>query len=206
MHTNYQVLFSRFQDVYRKIQNTKEFIISEGQRINGTLLAFQSKFEHELKELDDRHQKQHDEFKEKTQNKFQEVDKECARLQNEIDLEKAERIKQADDNYNSINEKIAEVQKCVDTEVQDRKTDIRAANQKIDDIDFELTEKLKKESEERNNKIKEIENTFKESLERQRKYTDDFREKVSKLGLYHNLFFGKVCNLSRSPQKSTTLL
>jgi hypothetical protein len=45
------------------------------------------------------------------------VDKECARLQTEIDNEKQDRIKQAEDNYNSINDKIAEVQKCVDTEI-----------------------------------------------------------------------------------------
>lgn len=34
---------------YRKIQNTKEFIAAEGKRTNDTLLAFQSKFDNELK-------------------------------------------------------------------------------------------------------------------------------------------------------------
>lgn len=67
----------------------------------------------------------------------------------------------------------------LDQEIADRKGDVRALNQKVDDVDFELTEKLKKESEERNNKMKELENTFNESLERQRNFTDDFREKVS---------------------------
>lgn len=66
-------LEARFQDVYRKIENTKEFIISEGARINGTLWAFQSKFENELKNLDEKHQKQHDDFKTDTTNNIERV-------------------------------------------------------------------------------------------------------------------------------------
>lgn len=48
-------LEARFQDVYRKIDNTKDFVVSEGVRINGTLIAFQSKFETKLDELDKKH-------------------------------------------------------------------------------------------------------------------------------------------------------
>ena len=47
-------LEARFQDVYRKIENTKEFIAQEGKRINDTLLAFQEKFELKLRGLDNR--------------------------------------------------------------------------------------------------------------------------------------------------------
>lgn len=54
-------LEAKFQDVYRKIQNTKEFIISEGKRINDTLIAFQSKFESEIRDVRQYFEKQHQE-------------------------------------------------------------------------------------------------------------------------------------------------
>lgn len=56
--------------------------------------------------------------------------------------------------------------------------DVRDLNQKIEDTDFELTEKLRKEQEDRNNKIKELERNFEESLDQQKKFSKDFREKV----------------------------
>ena len=41
-------LEAKFQDVYRRIQATKDFVVSEGKRINDTLKAFKSKFENQL--------------------------------------------------------------------------------------------------------------------------------------------------------------
>ena len=72
-----------------------------------------------------------------------------------------------------------EIRSDLDGEINGRKTECRNLNQKIDDVDFELTEKLRKEAEERNNKMKDLENTFNEELGRQRKFTDDFREKAT---------------------------
>jgi mRNA-degrading endonuclease RelE of RelBE toxin-antitoxin system len=96
----------RFQDVYRKIKNTKEFVINEGKRINGTLLAFQNKYDKELQELDQRHQKQHEDFKQETRENFVKRDEECKRLDGKIDVEKEERVKQAEENYNKIASRI----------------------------------------------------------------------------------------------------
>jgi len=44
-------LEARFQDIYRKIQNMKEMIEMEEKRVNESLKAFQSKFDHQLKDL-----------------------------------------------------------------------------------------------------------------------------------------------------------
>ena len=43
-----KILEARFKDVYRRIQATKDFVVSEGKRINDTLKAFKSKFENQL--------------------------------------------------------------------------------------------------------------------------------------------------------------
>lgn len=47
-------LEAKFLDVHRKIQNTREFVASEGQRINNTMIAFQSKFESQLSQMHQR--------------------------------------------------------------------------------------------------------------------------------------------------------
>ena len=41
-------------DVYRKIECTKDFVVNEGKRINGTILAFQSKFDKKMNDMNDR--------------------------------------------------------------------------------------------------------------------------------------------------------
>ena len=56
-------LEARFRDVYRRIQATKDFVVSEGKRINDTLKAFKSKFENQLQQLDDKFQEKHDTLK-----------------------------------------------------------------------------------------------------------------------------------------------
>lgn len=46
-------LDAKFQDVYSKIKETRDFVTSEGKRVNEVLRNFQTKFEQELKELKD---------------------------------------------------------------------------------------------------------------------------------------------------------
>lgn len=46
-------LEAKFQDVYRKIQSTRDYVTAEEKRVNDMLKAFRSKFEFQLKELRD---------------------------------------------------------------------------------------------------------------------------------------------------------
>lgn len=56
--------------------------------------------------------------------------------------------------------------------------DVRNLNQKLDDTNFELTEKLRKEEEDRNNKMRELQLTFEQAIESQRNFATDFKEKA----------------------------
>ena len=86
-------LEARFQDVYRRIQATKDFVISEGKRINDTLKAFKSKFENQLTSLDEQFEKRHDILKTDMTKQFDFTYKELNRLENLIEEEKQERLR-----------------------------------------------------------------------------------------------------------------
>jgi hypothetical protein len=77
-----------------------------------------------------------------------------------------------------------DVQQAIDEETKERKTGDNQLNQKIDDMDFDLNEKLSKEVNDRNSQIKLLQQEIKEEADKQRKFVNDFRDKVlwSQLG------------------------
>ena len=164
--------------MYRRIANVREFVVNEGKRINGTLIAFQNKYETQLSELDKRHTNAHQELVNHTTERFDRVDKEHTRLQSEIDKERAERIKQNEESFNRILGRVEEAQKLIDEETRERKAGDTQLNQKIDDMDFELTEKLNKEVSDRNNQVKALQQEVREQAEKQKEFVNDLRDKV----------------------------
>lgn len=70
------------------------------------------------------------------------------------------------------------MQKAIDEETKDRKTGDTQLNQKIDDMDFDLNEKLAKEISDRNSQIKLLQQTVREESDNQREFVNDFRDKV----------------------------
>ena len=88
------------------MDNTKEFIISEGKRINYTLLAFQSKFENELKLMGDRFQVQHDTFVVDVKERFDATSVRCNDLEEMINKEREERLRQTDEQLKPIKAKL----------------------------------------------------------------------------------------------------
>lgn len=92
-------LEARFQDVYRKINNVRDFVVDEGKRINGTLLAFQNKYELHLDDLDKKHTRLHEELEQSTKDRFDKVDSEQKRLDSEIAKEREDRIRQNEESF-----------------------------------------------------------------------------------------------------------
>lgn len=99
--------FWRCEFLYRKIQNTKEFVVSEGKRINDTLIAFQSKFEHEIKVLDHKFEEQNKAIVADVNNRFDKVNKRCDQLEKMIIEEREERLKQSDEMLRPLKEHLA---------------------------------------------------------------------------------------------------
>jgi len=92
--------------LFRKLDNTKEFIVSEGKRINHTLLAFQSKFDNELKLMADRFQSQHETLVVSIDERFEETHKRSDELEKMIIQEREERLKQTDEQLKPIKAKL----------------------------------------------------------------------------------------------------
>ncbi|KAL4456582.1 hypothetical protein ABPG74_000689 [Tetrahymena malaccensis] len=171
-------LEAKFQDVHRKIQNTKEFIAAEGKRINDTLLAFQSKFETEMKNIKTYFQKQHDEYTVQVQQRFEKVEDETKRLDKKIDEEREERLRQSDENLREIRKQLETLFSLFDTEKRERIEREKEILQKLDDEAFALKEMLDKEKTERILKIKELRNHTDFELKAQQKFNEDFHAKT----------------------------
>jgi len=170
-------LEARFQDVYRKINNTKEFVISEGKRINGTILAFQSKFENKMDDMNNNLQNQHDNLNNRCETKFTSIDDECMRLQSEIDLERKERLKQNEDNFNMIRDEINNVQTDLNNERADRIDKDKKLDSRIEDVNFELSEALNKEVQDRTLSNKELHDDLGYEIKLVRQFAEDFKKK-----------------------------
>lgn len=91
---------------FRKLDNTKEFILSEGKRINSTLLAFQSKFDNELKLMSTKFQDLHDTVVADVNKRFQATHERCNILETMINQEREERLRQTDEQLKPIKAKL----------------------------------------------------------------------------------------------------
>ncbi|KRW98745.1 hypothetical protein PPERSA_03880 [Pseudocohnilembus persalinus] len=171
-------LEAKFQDVHRKIQNTKEFIQAEGKRINDTLLAFQSKFEKELADQKNHFQNQHDNFTQEVEARFGTVDEKLEDLDKKIDQEREDRLKQSEETLRDIRKQLASLFDICEEEKQARLIKEKEIFQKIDDESFNLKEMLEKERHERVVKTKELRDETEQELKAQKKFNEDFHTKT----------------------------
>jgi DNA repair exonuclease SbcCD ATPase subunit len=171
-------LEAKFQDVHRKIQITKEFVVSEGKRINDTLVAFQSKFETELATLSTKFQDQHEKIIEDMNKRFLETNERCNELERLIQQEKEERLRQTDEQLKPIKAHLNALQEAYETEKSTRIQKEKEILQKLSDEVYVLTEKLDKEKTDRILKIKELSDETKYELQQQEKNSETFHKKA----------------------------
>jgi len=171
-------LEAKFQDIHRKLDNTKEFIISEGKRINHTLLAFQSKFENELKLMGDRFQTQHDTFVVDVKQRFEVTAVRCNDLEEMINKEREERLRQTDEQLKPIKAKLIVLEEAQEVEKNTRIQREKEILQTLSDEVYKLNEKLDAEATERRDQTKRIYETLKYELKQQEKLTHDFHAKA----------------------------
>eukprot|EP01017_Pseudomicrothorax_dubius_P015731 TRINITY_DN1800_c0_g1_i1.p1 TRINITY_DN1800_c0_g1~~TRINITY_DN1800_c0_g1_i1.p1 ORF type:complete len:268 (-),score=75.67 TRINITY_DN1800_c0_g1_i1:31-834(-) len=170
-------LEAKFEDVYRKIQNTKDFVVSEGKRINDTLLAFQSKFETELKQMSSHFQSQHERSMAEVNDKFAKAVDRMNQLEAMINQEREDRLRQTDENLRPIRQHLSSLQENYETEKKERVQGEKNILQKLDDESYMLNEKLRKETEDRITKQKEMRDDFNLELRQQQKWNEEFHQK-----------------------------
>jgi chromosome segregation ATPase len=171
-------LEARFQDVHRKLDNTKEFIVSEGKRINSTLLAFQSKFENELKIMDTRLQEQHNVLVVDINQRFVEAANRSNQLEEMIIQEREERLRQTDEQLRPIRAKLVVLEEAQEVEKNTRVQREKEILQQLSDEVYKLNEKLDNEATERRDQAKRNFETLKYDIKQQEKLTHDFHAKA----------------------------
>eukprot|EP00828_Plagiopyla_frontata_P005802 TRINITY_DN12414_c0_g1_i4.p1 TRINITY_DN12414_c0_g1~~TRINITY_DN12414_c0_g1_i4.p1 ORF type:complete len:223 (-),score=53.88 TRINITY_DN12414_c0_g1_i4:160-828(-) len=150
----------------------------EGKRINDTLLAFQEKFELKLKGLDNRLQKQHDDFSKEVNENFDMTNQRLEKLDEKIEEEKADRIKQQEDQFKALQEKLQSLQDQIDVEREERTEGEKNLLQKLADEAYNLNEGLDKEKTERIFKAKELRDYAEYELHKLQKLNEEFNEKT----------------------------
>jgi apoptotic chromatin condensation inducer in the nucleus len=169
----------RFEDIKRNISNTKEFIVEEGERINGTLIAFENKFEKILEDVKNESTANLTELKESFQARIDELQKRGNRLEEMIEEEKRERIEQNKKTHQEILNRLENLENG-QLELNEKMiTNVNELKQDLKNKEFILNEKIEKEKRERLEKEKMIKDELHVELEFQRKYIEDLQKKLN---------------------------
>jgi ElaB/YqjD/DUF883 family membrane-anchored ribosome-binding protein len=89
-------LEAKFQDIYRKIQANRDFTKSETKRVQDTLMAFRSRFEHNLKSLKDEFEEKIRLMREFNREDFKKAEKRLDNLEAAIEQEISDRVTETD--------------------------------------------------------------------------------------------------------------
>ena len=167
---------AKFQDVYRKIQSTKDLVTAEGKRVNDMLMAFQSKFEFQLKELRDYADQQME--SERTA-RVESESRASARMDDLgrlIEEEKQERLKQTDDMLRAIREKLEFLERAYETEKTTRVQREKEILAKLDEEVFSLSERMTQERIERSLKVTQLHDQVYQDIKAQNKTLEKFQQ------------------------------
>lgn len=169
-------LEAKFQDVYRKIQSTKDLVTAEGKRVNDMLMAFQSKFEFQLKELRDYADQQ---MEAERTSRMEAETRASARMDDLgrlIEEEKQERLKQTDDMLRAIREKLEFLERAYETEKTTRVQREKEILAKLDEEAFSLSERMTQERIDRSLKITQLHDQMYQDIKAQNKTLEKFQQ------------------------------
>ena len=173
-------LEAKFQDIYKKLAALKEALETEAKRVNNSLKAFESKFLCLLNELKEELKKDIEEEKKFVRDKFAEHEKHMEDIEKKLEQEREERLKQNQDTLGNIQNRLTFLEEAQKKEI------IKNINDNV----YEINSKLDREKEDRNTKIKILNEKMESELAKrdksianiQNKNTDDL--KVLKDELY----------------------
>ena len=152
--------------------------MEEGDRINGTLLAFENKFERILSDVKEESNQNLESVRVSFQKQTDEMKRKNQKLEEMIEEEKKERIEQSKVTHEQIYGRLEALedqqQQLSDNLVAETK-DIR---QDMQNNKFILSEKIEQEKRERLEKEKVLKNELIAELEFQRKFVEDVNQKL----------------------------
>ena len=110
--------------------------------MNTSIITFQDKYKKLLDDLDDKITNRRNEFEKETNQKFDKTDKDNAHLDREVEREKADRLKENEENLKKLNAAIQKVEDCVKAEVDNRTNSDIKIEQKISSTNQHLNDTL----------------------------------------------------------------
>lgn len=171
-------LEAKFQDVHRKIQATKDYVASEGKRVNDLLKAFQGKFEFQLKDLREyvetsleRERKDREDLAKQSKDRMD-------LLERMIIAEAEERKKQTDEMLQPIREHLDLLQKSHDAEKQARFEKETEIMERIDTEVFKIGETMDEEHTERVTSQGTLRDKLSQEIESQANARERFQRKT----------------------------
>ncbi|CAG9312804.1 unnamed protein product [Blepharisma stoltei] len=135
-------LEAKFQDVYRKIQSTRDYVNAEEKRANDMLKAFKSKFEFQLKELRDFTNSKLDEERALRKEMETRNRDRLNKIQETINNEKEERKNYLENLINPVREQYDSLLMFYEREKTERIEGEKQILEKLDDLIFKMTCRL----------------------------------------------------------------
>mmetsp|Transcript_38440 Transcript_38440/g.43648 ORF Transcript_38440/g.43648 Transcript_38440/m.43648 type:complete len:268 (-) Transcript_38440:78-881(-) len=171
-------LEAKFQDVYRRIQATRDYVTAEGKRINDLLVAFQLKFQHQLNDFKTNMQNDFDKEVEHNRVIQKQNEETMAKLEEMINQEREDRLRQTDETLKPIREKLGSLQDQLDNEKSTRVEREKEILQKLDDEVFQLNERMDKEVTDRSLATGQLKDQIRSDTKTQNKWIEKFQKEA----------------------------
>ena len=169
-------LEAKFQDVYSKIQSTRDYVTDQGRQINEQLKDFQHHFQDELKSLKDFTSKSFDDERSAREQANKVSHDRMDYLENSIEDEKKERIQQTEDMLFPIRTGLDALEKGFEIEKNIR---IEREREILDTLDEEvrnMNERMDSERQDRINKIQTLRDLLYTDINTQNSHIEKFKQ------------------------------
>lgn len=162
----------------RSVQSTKDFIVDEGQRVNGTLVAFENKFEKLVDSVRLRCEADLARLTESFQTHIGALQKRADTLEDMLEEEKRERVRQTKQTHQQILDRLALLEAGQAELGRKLGADVTALRQDLRQNEFVLTERIAAERRQRLEQQKAARDDLVRELEFQRKHVEDLSAKL----------------------------
>ena len=168
-------LEAKFQDVYSKIQSTRDYVTDQGKQINEQLKNFQHHFQDQLKDLKDYTNKTFENERNSREEANRAATERMDFLEKMINDEKDERVQQTEDMLNPIRTGLNGLEKGFEIEKNIR---IEREREILDTLDEEvknMNERMDNERQDRIDKLQNLRNMLYNDINTQNNHIEKFK-------------------------------
>ena len=161
-----------------KIEETRNFVVSEGKNMNQARMGFQSKYMNKLKELGDKTQKQQDDQTDMMNKGLSDVANKNNKIEKLIKLEKEDRIRYMESQLKPILAGLTGLDKLLENERIQKKKKTEEILNTIKSESTRMFNEIQHEDNERKKKVGSLTYDTQYELKDLRKFDEDFGKKT----------------------------